>query len=296
MEGTGQSHYLYLNQTRFQKRKKVRCSLLPVWHLCPLAWYKLQSHDSDWTQRPPFRQENAHISAERDNEQRITSCCSSNGRCFRTFQKHNKFLSQLRNRMFIFSKPSLKDIIFLKWGCTQNSILAVLSLKASDLLWLTYLLLIRTVLTNVSVSERTTNQTLNGKKQLLVLHQHHLLSGPPAQSAQSAMSSHPHPPSAQLAYRQWVSWGWVVNQIKCCFPCVLGETHVALVTGASKMASRGKTLGLFSLFSWSGSFVPRCFVFSVRQGVSCHCSLQLNSNRTACASFSPNSDKALCAV
>lgn len=112
------------------------------------------------------------------------------------------------------------------------------------------------------------------------------------------MSSHPHPPSAQLAYRQWVSRWWVVNQIKCCFPCVLGETHVALVSGASKMASRGKTLGLFSLFSWSGSFVSRCFVFSVHQGVSCHCSLQLNSNRTisACASYSPNPDKALCAV
>lgn len=53
------------------------------------------------------------------------------------------------------------------------------SLKASDLLWLTYPLLIgvschlsalrwRSVaLTNVSVSERTTNQTLNGKRSCL---------------------------------------------------------------------------------------------------------------------------------
>lgn len=89
-----------------------------------------------------------------------------------------------------------------------------------------------------------------------------------------------------------------MNQIKSCFPCVLGETHVALVSGTSKMASRSKTLGLFSLFSRSDSFVLRCFVFSVHQGVSCHCSLHLNSNKTisACVSFSPNSDKALCAV
>lgn len=156
----------------------------------------------------------------------------------RDWQKHNMFLSQLRNWTFILSKPTLRDImVFLKQGCTQCS------LAASDLLWLTYLLLIKTpynrcsnvakhptedlpvghlsalqwssvALTNVSVSERTTNQTLNGKKKLLVLQQHHLLSGPPAQSAQSAMSFHPHPPSAQLAYRLWVSRGWPVNSAR----------------------------------------------------------------------------------
>lgn len=45
---------------------------LPVWHLRPVAWYKLQSHDSDWTHCPPFRQGNTHGSAERQRTNNYT--------------------------------------------------------------------------------------------------------------------------------------------------------------------------------------------------------------------------------
>lgn len=60
----------------FRKEEGQLCGL-PVWHLCPVAWYKLQSHDSDdWTHFPPFRQGSTHGSAERNRENKQLHSCS----------------------------------------------------------------------------------------------------------------------------------------------------------------------------------------------------------------------------